>query len=293
MMDAAQKTPAGLTKKGSILIQRQVLVYAPSKKAYKNDLTKSTMSDIRIENTASKQAFDSYNNSKARKVEKGLFFVGMPVAASIITGALTPAKSIAEKVGNSLKTAKYIGVAMAAMIGVYKGVDVATQKIPVLKKIRQDHPELTTIGSLASAGVATMGANTVVGKVEKVGFIEKNIVKPLSEKLAKFGENLNKHQAIDNKLFNPIKNFFENTRTGNKIAKWGVPLVTGGVVLKFLADLNGISSNKQQIKKQLEQDRKESLARVVNNPFVNSKKSGMRTIIERTRIFIIPEKKKV
>jgi len=272
MMNAAAQKQADFTQKGSTLIQSQLTQY---RSPQNDDLIKASTSDAYINSVASKIAVEERKNSLINKLERGLLLVGLPVAASITDGALTPAKSVAEKAKNTLKSAKGWGIAIAALFGAYKGLNSIIKKTPVLKEFKEESPGLTTVGVVAGTAGAIWGSNSLVdavaSKIGQINPINKKLVKPLKEWSTKLGEKFNnsKLSSISDKgLFEPVKTFFQKTNVGKFVYKSSVPLIIGGVILKFIADLEAISRNKNKITVQLKEDRRQKMLNIaMNNPF--------------------------
>ncbi len=303
-MEAPKQISPDLTRGKAILIQHNVTRYrlhsSPDSPGSKEDYTKAAMSDAYINQQASSQAYKNYNDSFSRKAEKGLLFIGLPIAASIAAGALRPVEGavqngIVEKVKNTLKAGKWWAVAIGGLFAAFKAIDVIAKKIPEVREFSKEHPGTSMAGALAAMLGGTVLANPLVDAVSKQ--ISKISLKgeSLGSKVTgTANEFLNKlkgtgtERFLNNSIYQPVGEFLTNNPAGKFVRKYGAFLLLGGVLTKIMFNNAGIKKDKEKIKQELENERKESLQRIAANPFSGSRDQGVIRKREINRIIIIP-----
>ncbi|HSA05971.1 MAG TPA: hypothetical protein P5556_02195 [Candidatus Gastranaerophilales bacterium] len=301
-MDVAKQNQSCPQKQQSILIERKYVRYRPenhSQKAVeKKDYLNAMMPDQYIKNKALSEAVKKHNDSTANKIENGMILLGVPVAASIATGATTAAQTVAEKVKNTLTEGKKWGVALTGAIGGYQLINSAANNISGLKEFKENHQGLTTTGSFVGAVATGYAANSVVDSLtNKIAgsSINKQTIGISMQKFATgLGESLNKSKTgelLNNKIFKPTEKFLKETRPGKFIDNFGAFLLLGGLALKFINDNDKINKDSKKIKQNLENQRRESIQKIVANPFSQAPVQAVKSE-ESSKIFILPAEAK-
>ena len=296
-MDAAKSTISGPLKRKAVLIEQKTLRYRYKSPVSKDDYKKAAMPDAYINYKSSKESIDKFNNSPLRKIEKGLVFLGLPAALSLIDGALSGAETVSKKIGKSFESAKTLGVAAVGLLGGFKAADVATRKTPGLKKFRENHPFLTDVGIMGSGLAGAIIANPIVGKISSLAAKIPAKGESLGSKLSGYAKNLGGKldnsakvgEFLDKNIFGKTKEFVEKP-AAQFVGKHWLAFLAGGVALKYLADVAIIRHNKNKAKRQLENERKESQKKIVMNPFAGRK--SLIRIEETNKILIIPAETK-
>ncbi len=291
-MDVTKHKSSGYKKYDSVLIEKQIVRYRIKPPVSEKDCKKASMSDQFINKRAMKEAIDKHNNSPARKVESGLFMVGLPVAASIASGALSGAEKVAEKTKITLMSGKNIAVAIAGFFGVYKAIDFLTKKVPVLRKFRKKHPDATVVGTLAGSIGALYGANKAVDTAAAKTANMSTVVKSFGEKIKTQVETLKNEsglgKTLNEKIFKPAEKFLTETSVGKFIKKNPVAVLLGVVALNFVASSLKVNYDSKNIKQKLEHERNESVREIVTNPF---KQKTIKSI-ENSKILMMPARGK-
>lgn len=304
-MDAAKQTSNGLTRQGSILIQRQVVRYRNEEDdkgksqnhLSKKDLFNAGMTDKYIRHAAKEKASEQFENSPKRKLEDAAIYLGIPAVYSLARGALNTVEPIKEtlkidtknlavnyegkfkpaivqnKIKTSLGTAKQVGLGIAGVLGAFKLADVITDKVPAMKEFKEDHPAATLLGTIAGAIGVGLSANNVFDaakkKISAVNINGKEIgarVKAGANSVVnKLGLNSPKFlKGLDNKIYKPMAKAL-TTKPGIFVREFATPLVIGGILVNHFANIAGLKKNYKNIKREMEQDRLISQAKVALN----------------------------
>ena len=169
--------------------------------------------------------------------------VGVPVADTFLRGAFTDAK-LAGRLGAMGKTAAGWAGAFA-LAALYNGlVDKVTAVTPVLKKVEDRHPVMSTILRLAGFAAVLVGAHKGVSKLaavlpKKFPGVKKDILK-YGRKLA----NKINNSGLNKKVLGPLKEKIvayaqKNPKTANSLATGAalsVPLLAFGTLFKAVTD---------------------------------------------------------
>jgi len=297
-MEAVNQSNQGIPGQKSILIKHKVVKYRSADPISKEDYLKASMSDEYIKKEAAKQANKEFIESPARKAEKGAFLVGLPAAYSAGSGLIRGFKEpIEKKLSETLRTAKSVGSAMGGAIVGLKSFDALTQKIPVLKQFREDHPVAAATGILTGAVATGVATPPLIDKAAKeIGRIPAGAGETIGNRVKAGLEYATKKvsgetgKQINKKALEPAAHFLTETKLGKVTAIAGLPIAAGGILASMFVSAKNKIKNRQNIEQELVKERNESIKNINGNPF-SDKKNGLVKTVETQKIFIVPEEK--
>jgi hypothetical protein len=251
-MDSFVKNSINTNNKSMVVTRNENLKSA--QELSDTDFRKAIRSDESIDRQAKYTAYSEYNDSSFRNVTKGVA-LGLPVVDTYVSGVMTNG-SASTKASAAMSKAANWGTFIGTAMLYNRLADALIDKVPAMKKFRDDHPLETTAGVVLSGAYISAKAIEPVNKL----LVQASNSKPAKEIISKTKDLANRisssrpeiKNVIEQKVLTPSKNFINNH---SQALGLGAKALIGGVLIKEIIDIAGIKSRENQERRKLEREK--------------------------------------